>query len=53
MCETVHSEKLAKKLNKELEKAGKTEKLKVLVQVNTSREESKFCLNEATILPGD
>ncbi|XP_063401101.1 pyridoxal phosphate homeostasis protein-like isoform X2 [Mytilus trossulus] len=41
MCETVHSEKLAKKLNKELEKAGKTEKLKVLVQVNTSREENK------------
>lgn len=41
MCETVHSEKLAKKLQKELEKAGKTEKLKVLVQVNTSGEENK------------
>ena len=41
MFETVHSAKLAKTLNKELEKAGITEKLNVFVQVNTSNEDSK------------
>lgn len=39
--ETVHSSKLATAIDNTVEKAGKEEKLKVFVQVNTSDEESK------------
>ena len=42
MVETVASKKLAKEVNKHWEKTGKEERLKVMVQVNTSAEESKF-----------
>lgn len=39
--ETVHSAKLATAINNAVDKAGKEEKLKVFVQVNTSDEENK------------
>ncbi|GIL44214.1 hypothetical protein Vafri_1741 [Volvox africanus] len=42
MVETVDSTKLADKLNRAVEVAGRTEPLRVMVQVNTSGEESKF-----------
>ncbi|XP_078669914.1 pyridoxal phosphate homeostasis protein-like [Branchiostoma floridae x Branchiostoma belcheri] len=41
MVETVDSEKLATAINASWEKLGRTERLKVMVQVNTSREEQK------------
>lgn len=41
MVETVASKKLAKEVNKHWEKTGKEERLKVMVQVNTSAEENK------------
>jgi len=42
MIETVDSEKLADNLNSAWSKLNKEEKLKVLVQVNTSGEEGKI-----------
>lgn len=42
MIETVDSLKLASALNTSWIKLEKTEKLKIMVQVNTSGEESKF-----------
>ncbi|GIM16991.1 hypothetical protein Vretimale_19549 [Volvox reticuliferus] len=44
MVETVDSTKLADKLNRAVDLAGRTEPLAVMVQVNTSGEESKFGL---------
>ena len=41
MVETIHSKKLANEVNKHWEKIGHGHKLKVMVQVNTSAEESK------------
>lgn len=41
MIETVHSTKLASTLNASLEKSGVTQRLKVMVQVNSSSEDSK------------
>lgn len=41
MLETVHSAKIAQTVQREMEKAGKTERLKVFVQVNTSDEDNK------------
>lgn len=42
MIETIHSTKLASALNTGLEKLGSSERLKVMVQVNTSSEDSEF-----------
>ena len=42
MVETVDSTKLADALDASWGKANKTNKLKVMVQVNTSGEESKY-----------
>ncbi|CAH1257696.1 PROSC [Branchiostoma lanceolatum] len=41
MVETVDSEKLATAINVSWEKLGRTERLRVMIQVNTSREEQK------------
>lgn len=41
MFETVDSAKIAQSVQKEMDKAGKSDKLKVFVQVNTSSEDSK------------
>ena len=42
MVQTVASEKLATKLNKELEKVNRTEPLNVLVQILSSDEDTKY-----------
>lgn len=42
MLETVDSVKLADKVNSSWQKKGSPERLKVMVQVNTSGEESKW-----------
>lgn len=43
MVQTVHSEKLASNLNKQWEKLRKeNEKLKVMVQINTSGEDGEL-----------
>jgi uncharacterized pyridoxal phosphate-containing UPF0001 family protein len=44
MVETVDSQKLAQTLNNNWEKFKRPGKLKVMVQVNTSGEQSKFKL---------
>ncbi|KAL1774494.1 proline synthase co-transcribed bacterial-like protein, partial [Sigmodon hispidus] len=44
MLETVDSVKLADKVNRSWQKKGSTERLKVMVQINTSGEESKHGL---------
>ena len=41
MIETIHSKKLANEVNKQWGKMDTRERLKVMVQVNTSGEESK------------
>lgn len=41
MLETIDSVKLADKVNSSWQKKGSTERLKVMVQINTSGEESK------------
>lgn len=42
MVETIDSEKLAQTLNTSWVKQKKPERLKVMIQINTSKEESKF-----------
>ena len=50
MVETVDSMKLANEINKTWERLNKGHRLKVMVQINTSREEREFCLSEAIIV---
>ena len=49
MVETVHSMKLASALNAALEKSGVTRRLKVMVQVNTSSEDSRSSFNNRIV----
>ena len=46
MVETIHSEKIAAAVNASWERLERPEKLKVMLQINTSGEESKNKLND-------
>lgn len=50
MIQTVDSEKLASKLNKELDKIGRSEPLNVLIQILSSDEDTKFGIDPQNAL---